>query len=102
MVPRAFVERYNWPIDIVLGYHQVRRRKPHPDALLEALRRAGARPGNSFHVGDRPEDTEAAQAADVTAIGAGWGLGDAGALRASRPDHLFMSVGELRRFFRSM
>ena len=44
MVPKAFVERHGWPIDIVVGYHQVRRRKPDPEALLLAMRRAGADP----------------------------------------------------------
>lgn len=102
MVPRAFVEHYDWPIDIVLGYHQVRRRKPDPEGLLKAMRRGGADPEDSFHVGDQPEDTEAARAANVMAIGAGWGLDDNDLLEASRPDHWFLSVGELREFFRSI
>ena len=99
MVPRHFVERYRWPIGIVLGYHQVRRRKPDPEALLLAMRKAGAEPNGTYHVGDQPEDTEASRAAGVMAIGAGWGLADIGLLRASKPDHLFMSVRELREFF---
>ena len=63
------------------------------------MRKAGAEPENSFHVGDQPEDTEASRAARVTAIGAGWGLDDARLLEASEPDHLFMSVEKLRQFF---
>ena len=98
MVPRHFVERYRWPIGIVLGYHQVRRRKPDPEALLLAMRKVGAEPGETFHVGDHPEDTEASRGAGVTAIGAGWGLADTGPLQASKPDRLFMSVRELREF----
>ena len=100
MVPRRFVELYNWPITIVLGYHQVTRRKPHPDALLLAMESAGAEPATSFHVGDQPEDTEASRAAHVVALGAAWGLADHRPLVASAPDHLFLSVAELRRFFR--
>ena len=34
MVPRYFVKQHKWPIDIVLGYHQVKKRKPDPEALL--------------------------------------------------------------------
>lgn len=102
MVPKAFVERHGWPIDIVVGYHQVRRRKPDPEALLLAMRRAGTDPDDTFHVGDQPEDTEAARAANVMAIGAGWGLADTAPLEASRPDRLFVSVETLRRFFRSV
>ncbi len=98
MVPRFFVKQYKWPVDIVLGHHQVNRRKPDPEALLMAMRKAGAKPGDTFHVGDQPEDTEASRAAGVTAIGAGWGLTDIGDLTESKPDHLFISVEELRVF----
>ena len=98
MIPRFFLERHRWPIDIVVGYHQVKRRKPDPEALLLAMREAGAAPADTFHVGDQAEDTEASRAANVMALGAGWGLADTGALEASSPDRLFMSVGELREF----
>ena len=96
MVPRHFVERYQWPIRIVLGHHHVRRRKPHPEGLLLAMQRAGAEPDRTFHVGDQPEDTEAARAAGVTAIGAGWGIADSRALAASKPDRLFRREGPER------
>lgn len=98
MVPRDFIKRHEWPIDVVVGYHQARRRKPDPEGLLLAMREAGADAEDTFHVGDQPEDTEASRAADVIAIGAGWGLDDTRLLEASEPDHLFMSVSELREF----
>jgi len=99
MLPRFFVKKYRWPVDIVLGYHQVNRRKPDPEALLIAMRKAGAEPGDTFHIGDQPEDTEASRAAGVTAIGAGWGLTDIRDLTESKPDHLFNSVERLRVFW---
>lgn len=99
MVPRFFVKQYKWPIGIVLGYHQVKRHKPDPEGLVLAMQNAGVQPNSTFHVGDHPEDTVASRAAGVTAIGAGWGLGDARDLKASKPDHLFMSVEELCKFF---
>ena len=98
MVPQYFVKRYRWPIHIVLGYHQVSRRKPDPEALLLAMRKAGAERDKTFHVGDQPEDTEASRRAGVVAIGAGWGLIDIGLLQASNPDYLFTSVRECRQF----
>lgn len=98
MVPRYFIRQYEWPIDIVLGYHQVSRKKPDPEGILLAIKRAGANPDNTFHVGDQPEDTEASRAANVTAIGAGWGLVDTRFLRASVPDYFFASVAELQNF----
>lgn len=99
MVPRAFIKRHKWPIEIVVGYHQVRRRKPDPESLLLAMQKGDADPESTFHVGDQPEDTEASRAAKVISIGAGWGLTDPRPLEASEPDHLFMTVSELREFF---
>jgi len=98
MVPRAFIRQHKWPIDIVVGYHQVKRLKPHPEGLLVAMKKAKATAENTFHVGDQPEDTEASRAANVIAIGAGWGLSDTRLLEASGPDYLFMTVRELSDF----
>jgi len=98
MVPKDFIKRYKWPIGIVIGYHQVKRRKPHPEALQLAIRKAGREPIDTRHIGDHPEDIEASRAASVKAIGAGWGSSDICALKAAKPDHLFMSVEELRAF----
>lgn len=98
MVPNAFIKQHKWPIDIVVGYHHVRHRKPHPEGLLIAMSQAGASPEDTFHVGDQPEDTQASRAAAVTAIGSAWGLNDVTALEASKPDHIFKTVGKLRTF----
>ena len=98
MVPKAFIKQHDWPIDIVVGYHHVKRRKPDPEGLLLAMSQADAAPNSTFHIGDQPEDTLAAQAAGVTAIGSAWGLTEVTALEASQPDQLFATVLELRRF----
>lgn len=98
MVAKAFVRQHGWPIDIVIGYHQVRQRKPHPEGLLLAMQQAGAARASTCHIGDQPQDTEASRAAGILAIGSGWGIDDASALTASAPDHLFMSVADLRTF----
>ena len=98
MVPRAFIKEHRWPIDIVIGYHQVKKRKPDPEGLLLAMKKAGAAPDSTFHVGDQPEDTIASRSAKVIALGSAWGLADAEALRASEPDYLFETVSELRKF----
>ena len=100
MVADGFVARYNWPIDTVLGYHQVSRRKPDPEGLLIALDRCDAEASDSFHVGDRAEDTYASRGAGVVAIGVAWGSEDVAELKKSNPDHLFPTVAELRGFFK--
>jgi phosphoglycolate phosphatase-like HAD superfamily hydrolase len=47
MVPKAFIKLYNWPIDIVVGYHQVTKRKPDPEGLLLAMKQADAAPNET-------------------------------------------------------
>ena len=96
MIPQAFVDRYRWPVDIVLGYHDVTRHKPDPQGLLLAIRRADADPYETFCVGDHPDDTRAARAAGANPIGAAWGLDDPRPLEASKPSIVVYSVPELR------
>ena len=98
MVPRAFIRAHRWPIDIVVGYHQVKQRKPDPEGLLLAMSQAGETPNSSFHIGDQPEDTEASRSAGMMAIGAAWGLDDPASLEASKPDMVFKTVAECRKF----
>ena len=98
MVPKSFIKQRKWPIDIVVGYHQVRNRKPHPEGLLLAMSRAAASPEDTIHIGDQPEDTEASRAAGVLAIGSAWGIDDAAALEASKPDRIFRTVDMLETF----
>jgi len=98
MVPKRFIKEHGWPIadEHVIGFHQVSRVKPDPDGLNIAMRKTGATPETTIHVGDQAEDTAAAHAAGVTAVGSGWGARDVPALKASKPDHLCMTVAELR------
>lgn len=100
--PRAVPQRYSdsrkWPVDCIIGFHDTPRRKPYPDSLLLALERCGEEAVGSYHIGDRAQDTEAARAAGIVAIGAGWGSLELEILRQSRPDELFLSVADLRTF----
>ncbi|MER9545242.1 HAD hydrolase-like protein [Mesorhizobium sp. M0437] len=101
MVPRAFIKAHGWPIDIVVGYHHVKNRKPHPEGLLLAMSKAPAASDVSYHVGDQAHDTEASRGAKVVAVGSAWGCSDMSELEASKPDVLFSSVAALRKYFKS-
>ena len=99
MVARGFVQRYKWPIETVVGYHQMRgRQKPDPYGLNLALQACVADPTASYHVGDRAQDTQASRGAGIIAIGAGWGSEELDLLIESQPDHLFTLVDELSSF----
>ena len=99
MVAREFAQQHQWPIETVIGYHQMQRhQKPDPYGLNLALQQCGADAATSYHMGDREQDTQASRAAGVIAVGAGWGSEEIDLLRASQPDRLFMSVAELSAF----
>ncbi|MGM4983241.1 HAD family hydrolase [Rhizobium sp. 11_C7_N12_5] len=101
MVPKAFVKAHGWPIDIVIGYHHVKNRKPDPEGLLLAMSKAGAVPDHTYHVGDQAQDTEASRGAGVIAIGSAWGCAETSELEGSKPDVMFASVAALREYFRA-
>ncbi|MDA8346215.1 MAG: HAD family hydrolase [Thermaerobacter sp.] len=50
--------------------------KPDPTGILEVLGNLGVQPGQAAYVGDSRSDMQAAHAAGVRAIGAGWQAGD--------------------------
>ena len=97
-VPKLFVKKQGWPIQNIVGWHDYRRRKPNPLCLLVAMQRGGATPGDSYHIGDLPSDTEASRRAGIISIGAGWAAVDKEALRNSDPDYYFDTVTELKDF----
>jgi len=59
--------------EIVVGSDDTERHKPHPEPILFALEKLGARPETAVYVGDSPFDVGAARAAGVHAIGVTWG-----------------------------
>jgi len=59
--------------EVIVGADDTERHKPHPDPILVALERLGARPEEAVYVGDSPFDVGAARAAGVHAIGVRWG-----------------------------
>ena len=64
-------------VGIVVGGDTCPRAKPFPDPLLYAAERIGVLPGDALYVGDDPRDVQAARAAGMPVVVAGYGyLGD--------------------------
>ena len=64
-------------VGIVVGGDTCERAKPFPDPLLYAAQRLGVPPGEALYVGDDPRDVQAARAAGMPVVVAGYGyLGD--------------------------
>ncbi|MFN8223495.1 MAG: HAD hydrolase-like protein [Gaiellales bacterium] len=84
-------------IEVVVGWEDTARHKPHPEPILEALRRFGAVPSAAAYVGDSPYDIGAAKAAGVFAVAVTWGgIHTEAVLSAAAPDALVDDVEELR------
>ena len=62
---------------VVVGGDTCARAKPHPDSLLHAAHSLGIAPRAALYVGDDPRDVQAARAAGMPVLVAGYGyLGD--------------------------
>jgi N-acetyl-D-muramate 6-phosphate phosphatase len=71
----------------VVGGDTVARAKPHPDSLLHAARALMLDPAACLYVGDDLRDVQAARAAGMRVVAAGYGyLGDGGDCRAWEAD----------------
>ena len=83
-------------MDVLVGAEDTERHKPHPDPLLEALRRLEASPSDAVYNGDSPFDVRAAKAAGLGAIAVGWGgIHPDERLLAEEPDALVHTTEEL-------
>ncbi len=71
------------------------RVKPHPDHLLRALERLGARPEKSLMVGDHPMDVETGKAAGTLSAAVTTGRMTAEDFACHKPDFIVSDVGEL-------
>jgi pyrophosphatase PpaX len=82
--------------EVVIGSDDTERHKPHPDPILAALDRLGARPEDAAYVGDSPFDVAAAKAAGVTAVAVAWGgIHTTERLEQEGPDALVHTAEEL-------
>lgn len=69
--------------------------KPSADPILFCLDRLGVAAADAAYVGDSPSDIQAAHAASVTAIAVTWGVFDAAALTAEKPEILVHTMSQL-------
>jgi pyrophosphatase PpaX len=83
-------------LDVIVGWDDTERHKPHPDPILFALERLGAAPDEAAYVGDSPFDLAAARAAGVFGVAVTWGrIHSSELLAAENPDALVDTPEEL-------
>jgi phosphoglycolate phosphatase-like HAD superfamily hydrolase len=81
---------------------EVRRPKPHPEALLRACALCGGDADDprehSICVGDTRLDIEAGKAAGVRTIGVTYGISTPAEIAAAQPDHVIDAFTRMRAF----
>ena len=74
--PRTYAQRllsyHGLQLPVLVAYHDVGRRKPHPEPILKAAARLGVEPASCIHIGDQLGDIEAATSAGAIAIALSW------------------------------
>ena len=81
--------------ELAFGPEATVNKKPHPEPLLTALERMGAKPSEGVMIGDSPVDIEAARAAKMLVGVVTHGYVSKEVLNASDPDWLVDSLEEL-------
>lgn len=94
--PRSYAEKvlryFEVPHDVIVGYWEVARRKPHVEPYLKAS--AGveiANPSSVFVFGDRAEDITPARSLGYISCACLWGAVDKKGLVAAGPTFIFES-----------
>lgn len=87
----GIVERF----EVVVTPEDVRHAKPHPEPVLTALERLGARADDAVFIGDSPHDLVAGRAAGTATAAALWGPFPRKALEREAPDHLLETPMEV-------
>jgi phosphoglycolate phosphatase len=87
---------------VIVGGDTCPRAKPFPDPLLYAARRLEVDPAETLYVGDDERDVQAARAAGMPVLVAGYGyLGDGPAPQAWGADAIVDSAGEIGAWLRA-
>lgn len=82
----------------LIAYHDVTRRKPHPESMIKAISKANVLANESISFGDRKIDIEASKQAGIKSCACFWDTTEAEDLRASNPDYSFFTSKEMYDF----
>lgn len=82
-------------MEVIIGADDVERPKPHPEPVLLALDRLGARAETAMYVGDSLHDMHAGRAAGVRTGAVLWGPFGKDHLAPAAPDHWFDRPADL-------
>lgn len=79
-------------VDAIIGAEDVKRGKPHPDMIEEAVKRLDVKPYEAIYVGDTVYDVEAGRAAGVFTVAVLTGAASRQELESSHPAMIVESL----------
>lgn len=91
MIREAGIFNY---LGVIVTDHDVANPKPHPEHALVTLEKLGARPENSWMVGDDDTDIACGKAAGLKTVGAMWSHPN-GKVWKVQPDYLAYDIGDV-------
>lgn len=86
-------------IDVAIGDNPLRKRKPAPDNVYEALKQLKSEKATSLFVGDSEIDVLTAQNAGLVCVGVTWGFRSRQVLESAGPDFIIDRPEELLKHF---
>lgn len=82
-------------MELLVCADDVRRPKPDPEPVRQAVRRLDVHPESTLFVGDTPSDMRSGRAAGVRTGAALWGPGCRSFLAATEPDHWLQQPAQI-------
>lgn len=83
-------------LDVVIGGDTMAKAKPHPEPVLEALKRLSASAGSTVIVGDGHQDVLAGQAAGIRTCVVRYGFGFRPEILDLKPDYVINNFSEVK------
>lgn len=94
------LKHYKLPFDVLIGFDNVKKRKPHPEPVLKACRILKVKPEDCIFFGDHPFDMEAARSAGCVAVGVLTGWGKRNNLKKSGANFIIKDLRELKKLIK--
>lgn len=81
--------------DVIIGLEDVQNTKPHPEPILLALERLGAKKEEALMIGDNFHDIEGGKNAGVRTAGVAWSEKGEQFLQSFQPDYMLQHISDL-------
>lgn len=84
--------------DILVGYHDVKNRKPNPEPMIKVLNFFNIKSNEAISFGDRNIDILSSNKANIKSVACKWGANDLDALQKSNADFFIENTNDILKF----